>query len=177
MLFIEINGEKYPCKIHSFTTQLGQNALRVISSEAPLAENGFSIIDENDEIIADRSDYTFLYREDDKCKEYTAQPETIISPEFSYTGIQPESPYSILSREISAVASQVSAITPYEESMDAYVGDTECVFNISIQGDISAFVVDRDGNSIPNTVTREDDKIRVAFEALDQVATVTISIQ
>ena len=177
MLFIEIDGETYPMKAQALTTQLGNEAIRIISDEAPLAEDGFKIVDGDGRLVSDKSDFKYLYREDDKCKEYTTSPEEIIPVQSHYMGDQPESIYSALSRQISAVSSQVSAITPYEESKDAYIGDTECVFNAGKQGDISAFVVDRDGNTIPSVVTKEDDKIRVTFDALEQVATVTISIQ
>lgn len=177
MLFIEIDGESYPMKAQALTTQRGKQAIRIISKEAPLAVDGFKIVDGNGKVVSDKSDFKYLYREDENCREYTTEPEEIIPTTSHYMGDQPESIYSALSRQISAVSSQVSAITPYEETKTAYIGDTECVFNAGKQGDISAFVVDRDGNTIPNTITKENNKIKVAFNALEQVATVTISIQ
>ena len=177
MLFIQIDGVPYRMKAQTFRTQRGQEGIRIFSKEAPLAEDGFKIVDGNNKVISDKSEFKYLYRENENCREYVTRPEEPIPTKSSYTGGQPESPYSILSRQISAVSAQVSEITPYEETKDAYIGDTECVFNVSINGDISAFVVDRDGNTIPNKVIRESDKIKVLFDELEQVATVTISIQ
>ena len=188
MLFIEINGEKYPCKVHSFTTPFGKDALRVISSEAPLAEDGFRIVDENDYVITDRRDYKYLYREDDECREYVAMPETAIPVGFSYTENLARSPYSLLAEQISAVSSttsdqimelnsHVDEIEPYTESKTAYIDDTEVRFNIVKEGNISVFMIDEDGQTVPFTYERVNGEIVVSFEKRDSLATVTISIQ
>ena len=178
MIYIEMDGNKYPCKIHSFMTQFGKDALRVISSEAPVAENGFRIVNDNDDIITDRSDYKYLYRENGDAKEYVAAPEEIVPVKGYYNGNQSESPYTILSRQIGAVSTQVNAITPYTESRLVGYQDKECVFtNIHKDGVLTATVLTEDGEYVPNTVERIDDFVRVSFEELDTVATVTIQIQ
>ena len=53
MLFIEINGEKYPMKGQATTTQSGKKAIKIISKEAPLAMDGFKIVNEKGNVITD----------------------------------------------------------------------------------------------------------------------------
>lgn len=173
MLYIKIGKQKYPCKFQVFTTQLGNDGIRIIG-DVPLA-NGFQIVDENDNLITDRSEYTYLYREDDTCKEYTKVAEEII-PTEGFTLGTPSSPYDVLSRRISAVNNRVSDITPYTESKDVYIGNTECIFNKPKDGNISAWLTV--GNEqIPCTYEVVNDMIVVSFEALEEVGTVNISIQ
>lgn len=177
MLFIEINGERYPMKAQSLTTQKGKQAIRIISKEAPLAEDGFKIVDGNGKVISDKSDFKYLYREDENCKEYIKEPEEIITTKNYYTGVQHESPYDSLSRQISAVSAQVSAITPYTESKTAYIDDTSVAFDIAREGNISVFMVDGEGQNVPFTFEQINGQIVVSFEKRDSLATVTISIQ
>ena len=173
MLYIKIGKKKYPCKFQVFTTQLGNDGIRIIG-DVPLA-NGFQIVDENDNLITDRSDYTYLYREDDTCKEYTKVAEEII-PTEGFTLGTPSSPYDVLSRRISAVNNKVNGITPYTESKDVYIGNTECIFSKPKDGSISAWLTV--GNEqIPCTYEVVNDMIVVSFEALEEVGTVNISIQ
>ena len=176
MLFIEIDNEKYPMKAQATTTQSGKPAIRIISDEAPLAMDGFNIVDGNGNLISDKSAFKYLYREDEHCKEYTTSPEEIIPVECHYMGDQPESPYSVLSRQISAVSSQVSAITPYEESKTAYIGDTEVRFDNVPQGNISAYLV-VNGLQVPCEVVTYENYVIITFEELEEVGTVTISVQ
>ena len=175
MIYIKIGKRKYPAKVQTFTTQMGHEAIRVIS-EAPQAHNGFMIVDINDNVISDRSAYTHLYRADDTCKEYTTVEETIIPVECHEDGT-PDSPYDILSRRISAVNSKVNAITPYTETKTAYIDDTQVAFNIPNDGNISVFMVDGEGQNVPFTFERVNGQVVVSFEKRDALATVTISIQ
>lgn len=177
MLFIEIDGESYPMKAQAFTTQRGKQAIRIISKEAPLAQDGFKIVDGNGKVISDKSDFKYLYREDENCREYTTEPEEIIPTTSHYMGDQPESIYGALSRQISAVSAQVSAITPYEESKTAYIDDTSVTFNIAKEGNISVFMVDGEGQNVPFTFEQVNGQIIVSFEKRNSLATVTISIQ
>lgn len=75
-----------------------------------------------------------------------------------------------------STASQVQVITPYTESKMAYIGDTFAEFDLTKPGNISAWI-DIDGVKTPCTFIAEDGKIKVEFEALEKVATVSISIQ
>ena len=75
-----------------------------------------------------------------------------------------------------STASQVQVITPHTESKMAYIGDTFAEFDIEKPGSISAWI-DIDGVKTPCTFVAEGDKIKVEFEALEKVATVSISIQ
>lgn len=174
MLYIKINEEKYPIKdFQVFTTQMGNNGIRIIG-DVPTA-NGFLILDDEDNVIADRSDYTYLYREDDKCKEYTAVAEEIIPTECSYMGDVPTSP---IQRQISALNNRVSAITPYTESKEVGIQDKECIFDGNYKdGVLTARVMTSRGEQIPCTTEKSGDSIIVKFEELEDTATVTIQIQ
>ena len=187
MLFIEINGETYPAEVRPFTTQIGTNAIRVISSEAPVAENGFKVLDVNDDLVIDCSKFIRLYREDGDCKEYIEKEESVIPVEGSYMGDVPPSPYSILSQQILSVSSSTSSqinelsshvddVTPYTESKIAYIGDTEVSFDIAKQGNVNAYLV-VNGQQVPCEVTIYENYILVTFDELEEVGTVTISIQ
>lgn len=177
MLFIDIDGDIYPMKAQTFKTQKGQEAIRIFSKEAPLAENGFKIVNGDGKLISDKSDFKYLYREDENCREYITKPEDTIPTNSHYMGDQPESMYSVLSRQISAVNSRVTEITPYEESKIAYIDDTEVKFNIAKEGNISVYMVDNEGQNVPFTFEQVNGQIVVSFEKRNSLATVTISIQ
>lgn len=81
-----------------------------------------------------------------------------------------------LNSRINATNSRVSQITPYTESKVAYIGDTSCEFNKSKNGFIACSVVSESGEQIPCELIIAD-TIKVAFEPLTEVATVTINIQ
>lgn len=174
MLYLKIGENKYPIdKFGTFITQLGNSAVRIVG-DVPLAENGFLIVDDEDNVIGDMSEFTYLYREEDNVKEYTKEAEEIIPTESYYVGDYPVSP---VQRQISALNRRVNELTPYELSKQAYIGDTSCVFETDITGDITAYVMDVDGNYIQCTITRETGKITVLFDALEQIATVNVSIK
>ena len=176
MLFIQIDGVPYPMKAQTFRTQKGHEGIRIFSKEAPLAEDGFKIVDGNGKVISDKSEFKYLYREDENCKEYISVPEEPIPTKSSYTGGQPESIYSALSRQISIVSSQVNAITPYEETKTAYIGDTEVRFDVVKQGNINAYLT-VNGMQVPCEVETYENYILVMFDELEEVGTVTISVQ
>ena len=177
MLYIKIGNEKYPCDISTFTTQLGNDAIR-IKGDVPLAEDGFLIVDEEDNIIADKSEYKYLYREDDTCKEYTKVAEAQIPTQSFAMGDVPPSGYDILSRRINAVNSRVSDITPFTMSKTVGIQDTECVFtDVPKDGILTANVKTQKGEYLPCEVERADSRVKVSFDKLDTVATVTIQIQ
>ncbi len=174
MLYQKIGENKYPIdKFGTFITQLGNSAVRIVG-DVPLAENGFEIVDDEDNVIGDMSEFTYLYREEDNVKEYTKVAEEIIPTQSFATGVFPDNP---IQKQINALNRRVSEITPYELSKQAYIGDTSCVFETDLLGDITAYVVDADGNYIQCTITRETGKISVLFDALEQIATVNVSIK
>lgn len=70
-------------------------------------------------------------------------------------------------------SNKVVAITPYTETKTAYIGDTEVVFTNVPQGNLSVYF----DTPTDYSVERTNDAIAVTFDALDEVTTVTISIQ
>ncbi len=173
MIYIKIGKRKYRAKVQTFTTQFGHEAIRVIS-DAPQAHNGFLIVDINDNVISDRSAYTYLYRADDKCKEYTAVEETIIPVECHEDGT-PTNPYDVLSRRITAVNNRVTAITPYEQSKKAYYGEIEKVFYGVPSGNLTVFF---DNFDKEYTTQRIEDRVVITFnERLTDITNVTIMVQ
>ena len=164
MIYIEIDGTKYPCKIDSFHTQIGSPAVRITG--APLAENGFKIYNDDD-MVADMSEYTYLYREEGTVKEYTTDAEDIIPAEGYISGI-PESP---IQKQFDSVNRRISDITPYEQSKKAYYGEVEKVFYGVPKGNLSVFM---DGEY---TIERIEDRVYVRFERLAETKDITIMIQ
>ena len=172
MLYIISHDEKYPIKdFQVFKTQMGNNGIRIIG-DVPTVE-GFTIVDD-DNVIADRSEYTYLYREDANCKEYTAVEEEIIPTECSYMGDVPSNP---IQRQINALNNRVNEITPYTESKTAYIDDEYVMFNIPKEGIISVQMVDGEGKNVPHLFEQINGQLKVTFEKRDTLATVTISIQ
>ena len=175
MSYIMINGDDthYNVSIVPFTTQHGFSAIRFIGEDIPETDKGFKLYNDNDEEISDFSDYTNIYRKN----EYSVEYDEIVYPKGSDQPLNP-SPYDNFSRRISQINSQVNAITPYTDSKNAYIDDTECVFeNVYKDGALTVNVVDRNGVSIDYQVAKEDNNIIVTFEPLEEVATVSIVIQ
>lgn len=172
-MYIEINGEKYPCKCSTFHTQTGKDAVRIIS-EAPIAE-GFRIVGDDDSVVADYSDYVYLYRtEGETIKEYTQEADEIIPAEGYISGI----PTNPIQAQISALNRRITDITPYTESKEAGIQDKECIFDGKYRdGVLTANVLTSRGEQKPCEVERSGDNITVRFEELTDTATVTISIQ
>lgn len=169
MLYIKIGGNKYPIKkFNTFQTQMGNVAVRVIG-DIPLADNGFEIVDDEDNVIGDMSEFTYLYREDDTCKEYTKEAEEIIPTESFYIGDYPVNP---IQKQISALNRRVNEITPYEQTKTAYYGETEKVFYNVPDGNVTVFC------DVENTFSRIEDRLIVKFaERLSDTVEITISVQ
>ena len=173
MLYVETDGVKYPINnFEVFKTQFGNSAIRIYG-DAPITD-GFRLYDE-DVLIGDFSEYEYLYREDSDCKEYTKVAEEPIPTESYASGDTHVSP---IERQISALNSRISDITPYVESKDAGIQDKECIFYGSYKdGLLTASVVTSRGEQIPCKTEKSGDDIIVRFEELKDTATVTISIQ
>ena len=171
-MYIEIDGQQYPCEVKTSISQMGNTVIRVISEEAPVAEDGFVV--KSGEKVFDRSSFKYLYRMDGNVKEYTEVAEEII-PASGYVSGVPENP---LARQLSAMNQRISDLTPYKESKSAGIQDKECVFDGSYKdGVITATVVTDKGEQKPCKIERSADNITVRFEELTEVATVTIQIQ
>ena len=78
---------------------------------------------------------------------------------------------------LNSVSNRVSDITPYEDSKTAYIGDTETTFYKAKDGMITANCITESGLSIPITMELSNNEIKVMFEELTEVATVTVSIK
>ena len=165
-MYIEINGEKYPCKCSTFHTQTGKDAVRIIS-EAPIAE-GFRIVGEDDSVVADYSDYVYLYRtEGDTIKEYTQEADEIIPAEGYISGI----PTNPIQAQISALNRRITDITPYTATKEAYYGETEKVFYNVPNGNVTIFC------DVPNSYKRIEDRLIVSFERLTDTVEITVMVQ
>ena len=165
-MYIEINGVKYPCKCSTFHTQTGKDAVRIIS-EAPIAE-GFRIVGEDDSVVADYSDYVFLYRQEgDTIKEYTQEADEIIPAEGYISGI----PTNPIQAQISALNRRIADITPYTATKEAYYGETEKVFYNVPNGNVTIFC------DVPNSYKRIEDRLIVSFERLTDTVEITVMVQ
>ena len=172
MLYMKIGDVKYPAETQSFTSQFGNNAIRVISEDAPVAENGFLIVDENDKVITDRSDYIYLLRETEGYKDYTAVPEEVVPVECFSMGDVPINP---VQRQINSLNSRVNAITPYVQSKEAFYGEIEKVFYGVPNGNVSVFFDNYSGEYEESLV---EDRLTIKFpERLTDMTNITVMVQ
>ena len=72
--------------------------------------------------------------------------------------------------KVDDTANQVKAITPYTETKQGYIGDTQIIFNDVPSGNVSVFGL----NSY--SITRELGDLIIAFPALNEVTDITISV-
>lgn len=68
-------------------------------------------------------------------------------------------------------SNKVEQITPYKASKTAYIGDTEVVFENVPQGNLSVFGLSE------YSIDRQNDRITITFDAVEEVTEVSISIQ
>ena len=170
MLYIKIGDNKYPAEFESFTTQLGNPAIRVIS-DAPTAE-GFEIVDENDKVISDKSDFKYLYMEEENAKDYTNVAEQPIPTQSFNVGNTTVNP---LQRQINSLNKRVSDITPYEQSKVGYYGENEKVFYGVPNGNVSVFFDNYTGDY---STSRIEDRFTITFpERLTDMTNITVMVQ
>lgn len=81
----------------------------------------------------------------------------------------PYVPSTVL-ESIDRLGKQTEAITPKQYTKTAYIDDTECIFTEVLTGNMTVYC------SVPHTVERDDDRVTVKFEPLEEVTEVTISI-
>lgn len=171
-MYAKINGseEQYDISLSSFETQNGNVGIRVIGS-MPTTDKGFKVYDNEDKLVGDYSEFTYEYNPN----EYTKVSEEKI-PAVGTDASLPPSAYDILASSINKVNNKVNNITPYTESKKVYIGDTECVFDLVKNGNINAWLVTND-IQLPCKFEVVEDKVIVSFDELEEVGTVTISIQ
>ena len=168
MIYVEIDGKKYPCEFEVGRSQMGQDVARIISSDAPISENGIKIFND-DNLMVDLSEYTNLYQSNETVKEYTKEVEEIIPVECFEMGDVPVNP---IQRQISALNKRISDITPYTQTKYGYYGETEKVFYGVPQGNVTVFC------DVDNSITRIEDRLIVKFaERLADTVEVTIMVQ
>lgn len=73
--------------------------------------------------------------------------------------------------KIDDTANRVEQITPYKATKTAYIGDTEVTFENVPQGNMSVFGLSE------YSIDRQSDRITIMFDAVEEVTTVSISIQ
>ena len=165
-MFIEIDGNRYPCEVEISKTQAGNQLVRVISDEAPTATNGFKLINGDTEI--DKSDFKYLYRGNENIKEYSQNDEEILPAEGYISGI----PINPIQAQINALNRRVSSITPYKATKYGYFGETEKVFYDVPSGNVTVFC------DVDNTFERIEDRLVVTFaDRLADTTEITIMVQ
>lgn len=169
MGYLVIKGEEthYNVTMQPLVTQHGYRAFRFIGDTIPVTDKGFLFYSDAGSLISDLSEFTHYYAPN----EYSMEEDTMVMPKGSDAPIGP-SPLDNLNAKVNRLSNQVNEITPYTETKQAYVDDTEVEFDFR-EGNITAFVAD---GRIPCNVSIEDKKIKVSFEALEEPAKVTISI-
>ena len=175
MSYILINGDDthYNVSITPFTTQNGYDAIRFKGDEIPETDAGFKLYSDTDSLLADYSDYKYIYRPN----EYSVEQDEIKPPVGSNQPLPSYNPLEGVYSRLSQLSSQVNEITPYTESKTAYIDDEYVIFDIAKDGNVSVFMVDGDGQTVPFTYEIVNGQIRVSFEKRESLATVTISIQ
>ena len=110
-----------------------------------------------------------------KCELVEIPPTDIekLNSKINYTNSRINS----TNKNVTNVSNRVANITPYEESKTAYIGDTEVTFYKGKDGIINTTCITENGLSIPTTFEVLENNVVVRFEELEEVATVTISIQ
>lgn len=76
--------------------------------------------------------------------------------------------------DIAGDRQSISAITPYTETKTAYYGETHCIFYDVPQGNVSVFFDKPIG---AYSISREENRLLVTFDAIKNQTQITISIQ
>lgn len=166
-MIIKIGRKKYSCQVETTTTQKGLPVVRIISDEAPTAENGFKLYTDDESVEFDRTDYKFLYREQGNIREYTTEAEEIVSAEGYISGV----PADPIQKQFAAVNNRITSITPYKQEKKAYFGEVEKVF-YGVPNGIMTVQMDNEF-----TVQRIEDRVYVRFERLEEAKDITLIVQ
>jgi len=179
MSYIKFNNDdtQYEARVRTFKNQHGIRAVSIISDPIEPNDSGFKYFNDDGELINDFSAFTYHFEENT----YTNEEDT---PEYGH-GTTSSLPASELSAVYGAIAklntqtrentNNIAEITPYTESKEVYIDDTEVFFDYK-EGNISAWLM-IENNQIPCEYEVIDGQIRVFFEPLEEVGTVHISIQ
>lgn len=73
--------------------------------------------------------------------------------------------------KVDDTSNRVTAITPYTETKTAYIGDTEVTFENVPTGYLTVFGLSE------YSVDRQNDRITITFDAVEEVTDISISIQ
>lgn len=171
-MYIKINGKTkhYAVTVEPFTTQHGKKAIRFVGGNVPDTDKGFKYYNDDGTEVLDLSAYVYLYR----ANEYTMEEDAIVLPSGN-TKPLPPNPIDV---RFSNVYARINSITPYEQSKTVGIQDTECIFTgVPKNGTILANVKKQTGEYIPCTIERADSRVKVLFDTLNTVATVTIQIK
>lgn len=72
--------------------------------------------------------------------------------------------------DTAGIRQSISSITPYTESKTAYIGDTEVFFENVPKGNVTVY------SEVEAGIQYADNGVRVFFEPLEEVTTITISV-
>jgi len=175
MSYLKINGsdEHYNVELQPFTTQHGYRGVKFVGDVIPSTDQGFKMYSDDDEEIADLSAFTHEYNPNS----YSVEEDIIENPSPNNEPCGPSALDRINAR-INALSSNVNEITPYTDSKLVGIQDMECIFqNVTKDGSLTANLKTDSGLFLPCEVARVDTNVRVTFDKLEEVATVTISIQ
>ena len=180
MSYIKPNGsdDRYDVTgIIPTKTQHGYDAVVFLGDDLPDdLHAGFKYYDDNDNLISDLSKFNDYYTHN----VYSVKKDTIVQPKPNNTpsGISNyggDSSAAIM-EQIASLNEQIEEMQPYTASKPVYIEEYECFFDKVRDGAISASLVS-DGVEKECQYEVIDDKIRVFFEPLIEVGTVTIIIQ
>ena len=73
--------------------------------------------------------------------------------------------------KVDDTSNKVTQITPYTDTKTAYIGDTEVTFEGVPTGNLSVFGLSE------YAIDRQNDRITITFDAVDEVTEISISIQ
>ena len=176
MPYLKIKGNKtkYNVTLNPFLSQHGYKAIRFIGDIIPTTNKGFEYYNDDDTLIADLSEYTHEYRQN----EYTAEEDTIVLPKGSNASVPPSAIDKVNTR-VSRLNAQVNEITPYQATENAYVYTDKVIFNNVPSGTPTVTMLDVNGNSVPFEVEEDSarNRIIVKYEKREKLATVNLTIQ
>ena len=151
--------KEYPLKFEG-------NIVNIETTDTPILD-GFITYGLYDLPLTDGSKYTTLYRRLDNSYQLSNDGSVYVPP-------APPTPPRPSRLDI--LEQRVDELTPTVLSQKAYIGDTSAIFENVYGSQITAFCVLESGLNISAEIEQKDDSVIVSFEALKEVATVTISI-
>lgn len=74
--------------------------------------------------------------------------------------------------KVDSTANKVDALTPYTQTKTAYIGDTEITFDEIPYGNLTIFT----DKPLNYSYTRDNNRVAITFDELEEVIAITISI-